>query len=378
MKYLALLLLGLLPAVVPGGPGHDHGHEEPPASADPNAPQRRPDGSVFVPKQTQRFIEVRTQPARREALPRSFVLYGQVLAGSDAASRVQALQPGVLTLPRGFLPAVGERVEKGQLLADIELARDAQEGTNQAAEAAELREELRLARMEERRLTGLGELVPQREVDAATARVRSLQARIAVLSQGVAGSTSTIRAPISGIVTGSYASDGQAVQAGELLLELIDPAKLQVEAVTYDPTLPASIATASFALGQRVLNLRYQGRSPQLRQQALPLRFAIEPPADGRETASDLAERLGLVAGLPVQVTVATGERLKGIAVPASALVRNGSNQQVVWVKTAPEHYAPKAVRVSPLDARRVIITAGLEDGERVVVQAANLINQIR
>ena len=31
-----------------------------------------------------------------------------------------------------------------------------------------------------------------------------------------------------------------------------------------------------------------------------------------------------------------------------------------------------------PLDGERVMITAGLQDGERVVVQATNLINQIR
>ena len=79
-----------------------------------------------------------------------------------------------------------------------------------------------------------------------------------------------------------------------------------------------------------------------------------------------------------MQVTVQTRETLQGVAVPADALARNPSNQTVVWVKTAPEQYAPRVVQYQPLDGAQIIITAGLQDGERVVVQATNLINQIR
>ena len=71
-------------------------------------------------------------------------------------------------------------------------------------------------------------------------------------------------------------------------------------------------------------------------------------------------EDLGLVAGLPVQVTVQTRETMKGVALPAQALVRNPSNQTVVWVKKTPELYSPRVVRYRPLDAERVMVTAGL------------------
>jgi multidrug efflux pump subunit AcrA (membrane-fusion protein) len=81
---------------------------------------------------------------------------------------------------------------------------------------------------------------------------------------------------------------------------------------------------------------------------------------------------------LPLQVTLQTRTTLQGVAVPAEALARNPSNQTVVWVKTAPEHYAPRVVQHQPLDSTRVILTAGIQSGERVVVQATNLINQIR
>ena len=351
-----------------GSDGHSHGEETTPLTViNPNTPQRQLDGSVFLPKTSQRFIQVRTQPAKLETLPRSLILNGQVVAGMDASSKVQALQAGRLDIANGSLPAIGDKVEKGQVLATLTLAKDAQEGTNQAAEAADLQEQLKLAELEQQRLQGLGDLIPRRDVDTAAATVRSLQARLAVFRKGAKGVIETVRSPISGIVTASYAANGQAVQAGDLLLDIIDPSKLQVEAVTYDPALPANIAAASVTIGKQTLALRYQGNSQQLRQQALPLRFSVEG-----EALTQLA------AGSPVQVTVQTRETLQGVAVPAEALARNPSNQTVVWVKTAPEQYAPRVVQYQPLDGERVMITAGLPDGERVVVQATNLINQIR
>jgi len=50
----------------------------------------------------------------------------------------------------------------------------------------------------------------------------------------------------------------------------------------------------------------------------------------------------------------------------------------VVWVKTAPERFAARAVRSEPLDGLRVLVTGGLQAGDRVVVQGASLIAQIR
>ena len=49
-----------------------------------------------------------------------------------------------------------------------------------------------------------------------------------------------------------------------------------------------------------------------------------------------------------------------------------------VWVKTSPQHFKPVLVTSRPLDGARVLITAGLNSGDRVVTRGAELINQIR
>ncbi len=366
--WLSLMMTGLFSLTALAGGGHDHGHDAAPVTADPNKPQRLPDGSLFLPKPTQRFINLRTQTTKTERLPLTIKLNGRVITGSNAIGKVLALQTGRLDIigDTNTLPAQGDQVKKGQKLATITWVGDIQEGTNQAAEVADLREQLKLAKREHQRVKKLATLISQREIDVAAATVLRLKARISALSKG-GKKQEVLRVPLSGIVTGSYATDGQAIQAGDLLLDIIDPKQLQVEALTFDPALTSNIHTARLQLDQRLISLRYKGTSPRLRQQALPLRFSV--------TTNDLS---GLVAGLSVQVLVQTKEKQQGIAILADALARNASNQSIVWIKTAPEHYTPRVIQYQPLDGERVLVTKGLDEDERVVIQATTLINQIR
>jgi membrane fusion protein, heavy metal efflux system len=85
-----------------------------------------------------------------------------------------------------------------------------------------------------------------------------------------------------------------------------------------------------------------------------------------------------LSVGQPVKVFVQTRTKLKGMAVPAASLMKNPSNQTIVWVKTAPEKFEPRAVTVEPLDGVNVAVTSGLKAGDRVATQGATLINQVR
>src|SRR5574343_1930683 len=59
---ISTVCLALLSLTTPSwaGEGHDHGEAAPLSSG--NGPQRRPDGSVFLPKPAQHQIGVRTLP----------------------------------------------------------------------------------------------------------------------------------------------------------------------------------------------------------------------------------------------------------------------------------------------------------------------------
>ncbi|MDP1534144.1 MAG: hypothetical protein Q8L92_11265 [Rubrivivax sp.] len=85
-----------------------------------------------------------------------------------------------------------------------------------------------------------------------------------------------------------------------------------------------------------------------------------------------------LAVGQPVTVIVATRSRVKGYAVPQSALTQNTANETVVWVHESAERFKPRKVQVQVLDATRSVVTSGLSAGERVVTQGATLLSQVR
>ena len=63
---------------------------------------------------------------------------------------------------------------------------------------------------------------------------------------------------------------------------------------------------------------------------------------------------------------------------PAGSLVRNPSNQTIVWVKARTERFEPRVVTTEPLDGTQVAVVGGLQPGERVVTRGATLVNQVR
>jgi cobalt-zinc-cadmium efflux system membrane fusion protein len=82
--------------------------------------------------------------------------------------------------------------------------------------------------------------------------------------------------------------------------------------------------------------------------------------------------------GQPVTVLATSGTPITGFIVPRDAVVRSSNGEAVVWVRLDAERFEPKPVRTQPFDATRVIVSAGLAEGDRIVVHGAELINQIR
>lgn len=346
------------------GEGHDHG--DAPAAPSANGPQRQPDGSVFLPKPAQRQLGVRTMVTVLSERARTHELMGKVVMDPNAGGKVQAMNAGrVAPGPQG-LPSLGQRVQKGQVLAYVQPSVAAVERANQAAQWAELRAAKQLADKRLARLRELVDTVPRKDIEAAEADVQSLAERVQAIGSGLS-TRETLVAPVSGVVASSQVVAGQVVDARELLFEVVDPTRLRVEALTYEPALASQIASASMALGEQRIPLALTGVSRSLREQALPLNFSAQ---------ADALSQLAL--GEPVRVFVHTQQALKAVAVPVAALMKNPANQTIVWVKTAPERFEPRVVTTLPLDGVHVAVTAGLSADERVATAGASLINQVR
>lgn len=366
---LTLLLATVLSAPLPAlaGPGHDHG-DAPPAPTG-NGPSRQPDGSVFLPKPAQRQLGVRTLVTATGQHAKAFELAGTVVMDPNAGGKVQAVLAGRLEAGPKGLPGVGQAVRKGEVLAYVVPTAGAIERSNQLAQQAELRAARDLAARRVERLTELADTVPRKDIEAAESELQSLTQRLGAVGAGLATRDALV-APVSGVIASANAVAGQVVDARELVFEVVDPSRLRIEALAYDPAQAQSVAGATLAVGGQRVPLRFVGAARSLRDQAQPLQFAGD--------SSVLGTLAHLAIGQPVRVFVQSTDKVDGVQVPAAALLRNPANQTIVWVKESPERFAPRVVTAVPLDGTSVAVTSGLKPGDRVTTQGATLINQVR
>jgi hypothetical protein len=109
------------------------------------------------------------------------------------------------------------------------------------------------------------------------------------------------------------------------------------------------------------------GRS--LREQALPVMFRFTA---GKQPVPPIT------MGQPLTVLAQTDEIVSGFAVPAMAIVKDRSNQDIVWVHVGAERFVPRTVRYIATDGVTATVVDGVAKGDRIVVQGTSLLNQVR
>lgn len=367
-RTMMAVLFGLAAGNVAAHGDEDHSQDKKPVAAAAPATaitQRLADGSLFVPKTAQRQLAIRTALAEVRDLAGTVEMNGRVVADANAGGRVQASQNGRIEAGPGGLPTLGQRVVKGQVLAWLRPVAGSIERGNQQAALAELESQLAIAERKAARYAQLEGAVPQREIEAAQFDLDALKKRRAAVG-GSLGGVEALAAPVSGVISMAGVVTGQVVESKDILFEIVDPARLAVEALAYDPTLVDGITLASAAFPGGALELQFVGGGRQLRNQALPLLFRIK------------AQNATVAVGQPLKVVARTARTVKGVTVPQAALVRNGAGEAVVWIHLGAERFAARKVSAQPLDATTMVVTAGLANGERVVIEGAGLLAQVR
>ena len=368
---LAVSLFGLLSTAQAGpgahGPNGEH-LDAPGAAINASGLARLPDGSVNVPKLAQRRMAIRTVLAPESEVAATVELPGRVLMDPNASGRVQAVYGGRIEPGPKGLPVAGQAVQRGEVLAYVRYQAEPYALGTQQAQLVELRAQRQLAEQRVQRLEALEGTVPRKDIEAARTEAGSLAER----ERSIGGSLvarEALTAPVGGVIARADLVAGQVVEPRDVLFEVVDPARMLVEATTADASLPGRVAGASLQ-GVPGATLRLLGASRSLRDGVLPITFALR--------ASRPGAALPLAIGQPVTVVVQSKDRIKGVVLPAQAVVRNPSNEPIVWIKSGAERFVPQPVQFRPLDANTVVITQGLSADNRVVVQGAPLIAQIR
>ena len=334
-----------------------------------DSPQRQSDGSVFLPKTSQRQLGIATEAAQIRESEKVQELTGRVIADPAGNSRVQAVQAGRFEIAGTGFPTIGQFVKQGQVLGFIRPSVGVIERANQNAQAIDLASTTETARKRLARLEQLEGTVAQKDIDAARIELQSLTER----SKGIRASLSTAEAliaPTTGVISAVNVSLGQVVEAKESLFDIIDPKRLRIEAQVSPALLSERIQSGNASDGKQSYALRFLGMSRTLQNGTLPMQFAV--------TGLLASGVSGLAIGQPMQIFVATGDKLKGVVLPSAAIVKNTKNQNIVWVQHTPESFEAAVVTIATLSSTHVLVTQGLAAGDRVVVKANSLLNQIR
>jgi RND family efflux transporter MFP subunit len=354
--------------------GHDHGAEASRSSAQPSGdrPERLPDGGVFLPKASQRILDVRTVMTKSGEAERTISLIGRVIADPNRSGIVQSANGGRVGPPDGGqLPRLGSTVRRGDALAVVEPSIISADRATLAERVGDIEQqtalaEARLARAKRLVASGSGTTVA---VSDAEIEVEGLRRRREAVRE-IRSAPEILRAPVDGVLAANRVVAGQVVAAQDILFQIVDPASLFVEATVFHEADMPSIAGEASATTTYIdgppLRLRHLGASRTMQQHSVAVQFAIIAPPPG------------LSVGQPVTVVAPSGKREAGIVLPREAVVRGGNGETLVWRHATPERFEPRLVRVEPLDAGRVVVRAGLKEGERVVVRGADLVNQIR
>ncbi len=351
------------------GPGHDHGHGHASSGgANGDAPRRLPDGALFLPKPTQRLLDIRTLVLEPKVARATTSLIGRVISDPNYSGLVQSTIGGRMKTPKAGFPVLGQKVERGQVLALVEPAFAPIDASDVRQTAGDLEQRSALLKAQIARQRRLVEKevasrarLEDLEIELAGVKARQAQLRKSSIEPEV------LKAPVDGVIAEVRVVAGQVVASADTLFHIIDPNRLWVEAIAFDPRLgfQAASALAHTADGQ-TLQLDFVGRSRALQQQATVLQFRIKKPTEA------------LSIGSPVKVQVETGDPITGLIVSRSAIAQAPNGQMVAFKRLEPERYQPQAVRFESIDGARVRITGGLKTGDQIIVRNAPLVNQIR
>jgi RND family efflux transporter MFP subunit len=298
---------------------------------------------------------VRTAAVVRTGGSGEIAVAGAVRARERAALSAR-ISASVIQLPY----QEGQRVPAGAVVVRLDDA--AARAAVAAAEAAAGAAESDLDRARTLFDAGAG---TRRDLERATAAASAARAQLAAARDSV--SYSTLRAPFAGRLAARRVHLGDVVSPGVPLVEVEGEGGLELMA-TVEPGVAAILRP-----GAKVKAL-VDGQPGPLTATVT----AIAPSGDATthrvELTADLPDAPGLRAGLFARLLVPGVSGESRLSVPATALLERGGLTGLFVVDTGRARLRWAAV--GPRDGDTVEIRAGVEPGERVVVDPSGLVDR--
>lgn len=263
---------------------------------------------------------------------------------------------------------IGQHVNAGQVLATLENNAAQNQLSSATADLNSARASEHVAALTLRRMQLLmpGGAISRAQLDsaqgdwqAAVARRQSSEAALKNARDNLAWTQLT--APGAGVITAVNVQPGQVVSAAQTVMTLAADGDRDAVFDLAEPTLSESATTTPVKIALLsnpaiTAEGRFRDISPQADSQTRTWRLRVmltDPPA-----AMALGSTvLGVFSGKADQV----------IALPASALTRDGDRPAVLVVNPQNQQIQVRPVTLARFDAQQIYLSAGVQPGERVV-----------
>jgi len=356
------------------------------AAAKAAAPEPERGGQIAFLMEQQWRTEFGTAAAEERPLRPSVVANGVLRPRSDGEAHMVAPVTGRLVSVGQTFPHVGMAVKKDQVLATIapRLGAEADPATLESA-ASQAKVRLELARKERERLEGLfaqravserrvaeargAESLAREEATAAARRLAQYQGTQRASGEGATGKVE-LRSPVTGVVAAVSTAPGTFVEEGKPLFHVVDPDRLWLDVQVPEADI-GRIGKPSGAWFE---------------VQGFDRPFTVDPKAGGKVVAfggvvdaqsrtTPLIFEVGnpgraLRVGMFAKVHVLSGQEVKGLAIPASAVIDDGK-QEVAFALVSGEAFERRPLKLGVRDGEWVQVLDGLSPSDRVVTRGA-------
>jgi RND family efflux transporter MFP subunit len=287
---------------------------------------------------------------------RSDLAAGVLLTGSLQPYRVVRVKAQVAGTVRGVRVDRGTPVRRGQVMATIEAA-----GVRTQAEAA--RANLALAKQKLEAARTLNEAGAMSNIDFRTAQAAYEAAQAQAAQAEEAESRSTIRAPITGVVSERSVDGGEAVGIDAPLFTVVNSDTLELSG-----QIPVDRA-AHVRVGAPVAFTLTAAPDRELRGRVARIDPVADPGTRQVGVYVQLANTKHEIIGGQFATGRIVGEKVEdAVVIPELAVRGEGDSTYVLLVANGRVARQPVTLGPSDKASGQVAIAKGLEGGEKVIV----------
>jgi RND family efflux transporter MFP subunit len=234
------------------------------------------------------------------------------------------------------------------------------------------REDLKAARQ----LLEKGTIAREEDIEAQEATVRGLEGQ--VVQANIQLEDSTLHAPCDGVIAQRFVEQGQSVRANQPVVKFQDVEEIEILVDVPETFMIADLHSADIV---RMLaevsgapGLQFPMHIKEIAQRADPVTQTFQV-----RVAMKAPPNVNLLPGMTATVTVTyrrasiLGDR---ILVPVTAILKDATGEQVVWVVGPDETVARRPVKLGEATGGRIEIVEGLQPGDRIAVAGATLLRE--